>query len=285
MASIALLVNEESGSGQAGDVEAMLERAGATVECFDVHECERAAGSGADRIVVAGGDGSIGYAAAAASAAGIPIGVIATGTANDFAAGLGLPADLDTACALAANGTELKSLELARVGDRPFVNIASVGLSPAAAEHAHGLKGRLGALAYPIGAIRAGLRAQPVRCRVRCDDSRVHQGEAWQVSIASVGAFGGGASLEADATDGRLDLVVIAGGSRIALIKHAYGMRIGTVEGQKGVLDRRCRTVELQLDGNESLNVDGELIEAGELGSDGSINFRVEHEAFDLIVG
>jgi diacylglycerol kinase family enzyme len=213
------------------------------------------------------------------------MGVIATGTANDFAAGLELPSDLEAACRLAATGTELRSLELARVGGRPFVNIASVGLSPAAAEHAHGLKGRLGALAYPVGAIRAGLRATPVRCRVRCDDSRVHQGEAWQVSVASVGAFGGGASIEADATDGKLDLVVIEGSGRARLIKHAYGMRLGAVEGQRGVLNRRCRTVELQLDGDESLNVDGELIEAAELTDDGSIHFRVEHEAFDLIVG
>jgi len=285
MASIALLVNRKSGSGRAEEVEELLEQAGAVVECFDVHECEEAASSGAARMAVAGGDGSIGYAAAAASAAGIPIGVIATGTANDFAAGLGLPTDLEAACRLAATGSELRSLELARVGGRPFVNIASVGLSPAAAEHAHGLKGRIGALAYPVGAVRAGLRATPVRCQVGCDDSPVHQGEAWQVSVASVGAFGGGASLEADATDGKLDLVVIEGSGRARLIKHAYGMRLGAVEGQRGVLNRRCRTVELQLNGNESLNVDGELIGAAELADDGSIHFRVEHEAFDLVVG
>jgi diacylglycerol kinase family enzyme len=285
MPSIALLVNRESGAGRADEVEDLLAGEGAEVRCFDVHECEAAAGSGADRIVVAGGDGSIGFAAAAASAAGVPIAVIAAGTANDFAAGLGLPDDLAEASRLAVRGTSVQSLELARVGDRPFVNIASVGLSPTAAEHAHGLKGRLGALAYPLGAIRAGFGASPIRCRVACDGGEMHDGQAWQVSVGSVGAFGGGASIEADATDGKLDLVVIDGSSRIKLIKHAYGMRIGSVEGQKGVLDRRCNTVELRLDGNESLNVDGELIPASELAKDGSIHFEVEAEAFDLVVG
>ena len=236
-------------------------------------------------MVVAGGDGSIGFAAAAAAAAQVPIAVIAAGTANDFAAGLGLPDDLGEASRLAARGTELRSLELARVGGRPFVNIASVGLSPTAAEHAHGLKGRLGALAYPLGAIRAGFGATPVRCRVSCDGGEVHDGEAWQVSVASVGAFGGGASVEADATDGKLDLVVIEGSNRLRLAKHAYGMRIGSVEGQAGVLDRRCDTVELELDGDETLNVDGELIGADELAEAGTIRFEVEHRAFDLVVG
>lgn len=285
MRSLALLVNAKSGQGEAHQVEELLEGAGASVECFDVREPERAAGSGAERLVVAGGDGSIGLAAEAASAAGIPIAVVATGTANDFAAGIGLPTELEEACRLAAAGEKRRTLELAYVSARPFVNVASIGLSPTAAEHAHGLKGRLGALAYPLGALKAGITAHPIRCRVLCDGKLTHDGKAWQVSVANTGAFGGGAELEADASDGRLDLVVIEGGNRVHLAKHAYGMRIGSVEGQAGVIDVRCSTVELTLAGDECLNVDGELVEAGELTSAGAIGFRVEPDAFDLIVG
>ena len=285
MRSLALLVNTKSGQGEAERVEELLGEAGASVECFDVREPDAAADSGAERLVVAGGDGSIGPAAAAASRAGIPIAVVATGTANDFAAGISIPSELEEACRLAALGEERRKLELAYVDERPFVNVASLGLAPHAAEHADGLKGRLGSLAYPIGAVKAGLTAHPLRCHVVCDGELVHEGEAWQVSVASTGAFGGGAELEADATDGQLDLVVIEGSNRIHLIKHAYGMRIGSVEGQTGVIDLRCSTVELRLDGGGCLNVDGEIVEAAELIAEGAIRFRVEHEAFELIVG
>ncbi len=247
MPTIALLINRESGDGSAERVEGLLAAAGGDVTSFDVRECDEAAGSGAERLVVAGGDGSLGFAAAAAGRAGIPIAVVPTGTANDFAAHVGLPAELEDACRLAATGVETRAFELGHAGERPFVNIASVGLAPAAAEHADGLKGRLGALAYPVGAIRAGLLAQPVECRVTCDGGALHDGEAWQVSVASVGAFGGGASVDADATDGRLDVIVIEGSNRLRLAKHAWGLRIGSVEGQSGVLDRRCARVELEV--------------------------------------
>ena len=285
MRSIALVVNQESGDGRAGEVELLLRDAGAEVEAFAVDDPEGAATSGAERVVVAGGDGSIGPAAAAAAAAGLPLAVIAAGTANDFAAVMGLPPDLEAACRLAVRGEEQRELELGRAGGRPFVNVASVGLSPEAAEQADGLKDRLGALAYPAGAVRAGAQADPVGCRVECDGAILHEGDAWQVSIACTGAFGGGASLTTDAADGLLDVVVIEGGSRARLVKHAYGLRVGSVEGQKGVLDSRCSAVRLRLPEGECLNIDGEIVEAAELIAGGAIDFTVDPDRFGLVVG
>lgn len=285
MPSLALLANTDSGDGGADQVEGLLRDAGAEVETFALEDRDRAAGGGPERLVVAGGDGSIACVAASAAAAGLPLAVIATGTANDFAAGLELPAELSEACDLAVNGTRRRPMELAWAGNHPFVNVASVGLSPTAAEHAHDLKGRLGALAYPVGAIKAGLEAHPVRCRVSCDESLRHDGKAWQVSVAATGAFGGGASLEANSSDGKLDLVVIEDGGRLRLIRHAYGLRVGSIEGQPGVIDERCSTVELRLDSGTSLNIDGELIEVRALAADGVIAFRAERDAFEVIVG
>ncbi len=285
MRSIALLANPGSGAGRAEDAAELLREAGARVELFEIGDAERAAASGAERIAVAGGDGSVGTAAAAAAHAGLPIAVIAVGTANDFAAALELPTDIGEACRLAATGERRRRLELGRAGSRPFVNVASIGLSPAAADEAHGLKDRMGALAYPVGAVKAGVTAEPVGCEVACDGGTLYDGEAWQVSIACTGAFGGGASVEADATDGKLDVVVIDGGSRARLVKHAYGLRVGTVEGQKGVLDARCAAVTVRLAADECLNVDGEVVEASELGDGGMIEFRVDAAPFELIVG
>ena len=282
MTRIALIANPKSGSGEAGRVAALLAEAGAEVDELAL-EAPGDIGAGTERIAVAGGDGSIGEAAALAAATGIPLAVIPTGTANDFATHFGLPDELGAACRLAAGGTETRSVELPHVCGRPFVNVAGAGLPPAAAAQAGGLKEDLGVLAYPAGAIGAGLKSEPIRCTVTVDGDRLFAGEAWQVSIAGSGAFGGGAGFQTDSTDGMLDAIVIEGSSRARLVKHALGLRLGDVERQRGVVTARGRTIGLDLDPEEGLNVDGELVEVIALDDGGRLRFETGGERFELI--
>ncbi len=278
---IALLANPDSGSGEAGEVERLLRAHDHNVTRFDLDDADDVVAANPDRVVVAGGDGSVGCAAAAAARAGVPLGVVAVGTANDFARALELPRTLTDAIELAAAGTRTRRLDLGRVGDRPFVNAASAGLSPVAAEKAHGLKRALGPFAYTVGALRAGLFAKPVHCTVTVDGKRCFEGDAWQVIVGLTGAFGGGAEVDADPSDGRLDVVAIEAGSRIKLVARGYGLRAGRVEEQKGVFTASGHTIAVdQLNGGGAgFNVDGELI------SDAHLEFTVEPDAFELVVG
>ena len=277
--TVALIANTESGSGEAGEVAERLRAHGAAVKSFGAGEAAAAARSGTDRIVVAGGDGSIGGAAAAAAVADRPLAVIPTGTANDFARALDLPDDLEEACRLAMEGTETVRLDLGRFDGRPFVNVVSAGLSPAAASEAEGLKKALGPLAYSLGALRAGLTAQPLECEVHGDGEELFSGRAWQVSVACTGAFGGGASLDTDAQNRRLDVVVVPSGSRLALVRRAFGMRRGTLRRQEPVGDHLAREVTLEVPKRTRFNVDGE-VERG-----GPAELTVEPAAFELVVG
>jgi diacylglycerol kinase (ATP) len=276
---LALLTNPESGRGDAREAERLLREHGAEVRSFGLDEQDDAVAWRPERIVVAGGDGSLGLAAETAARAGVPLAVVPVGTANDFARALELPDDPAEACRLAVEGGETRRLELGRMGQRPFVNAASVGLSPVAAGKAHGLKRILGPFAYSVGALRAGLGAEPVVCRVSCDDELLFDGPAWQATVAVTGAFGGGSAVEADPQDGELDVVVIEASSRARLVVRAYGLRAGRVESQRGVHSGRGRTVEVRTDGQTGFNVDGERVEA-----DGA-SFRVERGAFALVHG
>jgi diacylglycerol kinase family enzyme len=284
MPTLALLANPESGAGGSERVAELLAADGAVVGTFAISDWRDAASAGADRIVVAGGDGSLGCAAEAAARAGVPLAVVPTGTANDFARRRDLPSDLGEACALAAGGSRTIPLELAHAGSRSFLNVASAGLSPTAAEEAEDLKDRLGALAYPAGAAKAGATAEPVAIAIRCDGDLLYAGDAWQVSVASSGAFGGGAELVADQMDGLLDVVVIEGSGRARLLKRALGMTTRSLEGQDGVRTARCRSTELRIDGDETLNVDGEVVPAAELAEGGIVRFTVRAAAFELVV-
>ena len=164
---IALVVNEASGGGtDPAPLERAMREHGAEVETFgcETEDLERIPGTGPDRVVVAGGDGTVGAVAELAGRLGVPLGVIPAGTANDFVRANGLPLDPVEAAVLAASGQELRSLELGRLGDgRPFVNVASAGLASVAARRAAPLKPRLGPLAYGVGAVRAAATASPLR--------------------------------------------------------------------------------------------------------------------------
>src|SRR3954469_10456129 len=164
---VALVTNAASGGGtDGGRVAALLRAAGATVSVhpFAPEDGEAAVERAADdevasepeRLAVAGGDGSIGPVAVAAAAADLPLAVLPTGTANDFARAVDLPLDLEAACAIAARAAGERVIDVLRAGDRPFLNAASVGLSVIAAHRARPFKRRLGPLAYAVGALPAG---------------------------------------------------------------------------------------------------------------------------------
>jgi diacylglycerol kinase (ATP) len=260
-----------------------MREAGADVEVFgcEPDELEAIAAARPDRIAVAGGDGTIGPAAELAGRLDVPLAVIATGTANDFARATGLPDEPLEAARLAAAGTETRRLELGRLADeRPFVNAASAGLAAKAARHASPFKRVLGPLAYAVGALRAAATESPMRCMIRIDGEPAFEGGAWQVIVSATGAFGGGSEIgPADAADGVLDVTILPAGSRLALARRAWGLRRGTVEQQRPVEHHRGKVVEAELPRDAELNVDGEIRDGG------LQRATVERAAYALVVG
>jgi len=279
--TVALVANERSGAGNPAMCVERLKSFGSEVRRFDIDELDEAVACGADRVVLAGGDGSIAPVAAAAGAAGIPLAVVPAGTANDFARRLGLPDGVTAACRLAVHGKRLRSLELGWMNDeRPFVNVASAGLPVPAADHARSWKDRLGPLAYAAGAVSAGLSAKPLTCLVECDGRELLAGEAWQVTVAAPGAFGAGAAVqEADPSEGALDVIAVEKGPRLGLIGLAYRLRSGTVSHHPRAFHVHCDHVEVQVPDGSRFNVDGELVTAGDA------RFRAVKGAFRLVVG
>jgi diacylglycerol kinase family enzyme len=278
---VALVANERSGASNPALCAERLSAFGAEVTRFGLEELDAAVASSPDRIVVAGGDGSIAPVAAAAGRAGIPLGVVPAGTANDFARRLGLPDGLSAACRLAVLGKRMRALELGWMnGERPFVNVASAGLPAPAARRARSWKERFGPLAYGLGAVAAGLRAHPLTCLVRCDGRELLAGEAWQVTVAASGAFGAGAVVEeADPGDGALEVVAIEAGPRLGLVSLAYRLRTGKVTNHPRAFHLRCTGAEVEVPDGTDFNVDGEVVKAG------GARFSAEKAAFRLVVG
>jgi len=83
----------------------------------------------ADTIVAGGGDGTISTVANEVAKAGKILGVLPLGTLNNFSKDLGIPQTLPEAVRTIASG-EVKTIDLAEVNGRIFINNSSIGLYP-----------------------------------------------------------------------------------------------------------------------------------------------------------
>jgi len=119
------------GSGNAGKARDALASTGR----FDIREVEpdilegeirQAVEGGATRILVAGGDGTIGIGASVVAGTAVELAVLPAGTLNHFAKDMEIPVDLPEAAATAA-GTSMSLSDVAYVGDKLFLNTSSIG--------------------------------------------------------------------------------------------------------------------------------------------------------------
>lgn len=246
---LAIILNSRSGG--VDDPEALVDTFRRHADAVTVHapdEPEAAAATSPDRLVVVGGDGTIGGAFAAAAAADLPLAVLPAGTANDFARALGLPLELDAAAALACDPQAgVRPIWGGTIAGRPFVNVASVGLAVDAAERAEALKPRLGPLAYAAGAAHAGVVGRTVDASIAIDGRDEEQGAVFQLLVGASGRFGGGSGLgEAAPDDPQLVAAWVPGGSRLELPLRAVGLRRRTIERQTGVAWWRGSRIEIR---------------------------------------
>ncbi len=146
-------------AGNAESARAALRAAGG----FDVREVppetladrvKAAVAEGATRILVAGGDGSIGSAASVLSGTQTELAILPCGTLNHLAKDLSLPLDLEDAARVALNGTTVP-VDAAVVNDRLFLNTSSVGAYVSFVRMRERLEKRLG---YKLASLIAGIR-------------------------------------------------------------------------------------------------------------------------------
>jgi diacylglycerol kinase family enzyme len=169
--AIPAFVNSEAGTADDACDALARER------CFQVERIaptelasrvRQALASGARRILIAGGDGSIATAARELRGSSCELAILPAGTLNHFAQDLGLPTDLAEA-ARVATGTVTRCIDVAEVNGRLFLNTSSVGVYVTFVRTRERLEPRLGYwLASAVAALRilARLRAFRVTLEV-----------------------------------------------------------------------------------------------------------------------
>ena len=173
----------------------------------DLSPCILAHRHDVDCVIVAGGDGTINAAGKGLVETGLPLGLLPTGTANDFARSVGVPVDLDAAARIIVEGITHR-FDVGDVNGHSFFNVASVGL---AADLAKSLtrddKRRFGRFSYAMSAARLLSRATPFHATLLLGQERVMV-RTLQIAVGNGRYYGGGNVIARDARidDGHLDL-------------------------------------------------------------------------------
>ncbi|WP_043423037.1 diacylglycerol/lipid kinase family protein [Arthrobacter sp. 9MFCol3.1] len=279
---IAVAVNPRASFGRARhagkDAAAHFRAAGAEVLllCEDSYAglaqaVEDALESGADALVVVGGDGMVHLGLNAIAGAGrrVPLGIIPTGTGNDTARALGLPLhNLTAACeraleSLADGGRMIDAGRITAGGSsRLFAGVVSAGFDAAVNERANDWRWPRGKFRYQLAMLRELASFRAIDYTVTADGERWQQG-AMLISVANGQSIGGGMRIvpEAVLDDGYLDLFIVSRLSRTGLLAVFPKVFAGKHVDHPAVQLRRVRTVELSAS-NIVAYADGERIGA-----------------------
>ncbi len=233
---------------------ALTERAG--------HARELASGSvarGARTVIVWGGDGTVNEAAAPLIGTETALGLVPAGSGNGLAAALGIPRDPLAAIALALDAPA-RRIDVGMLNDRPFFNVAGIGLDAHIARLFNEAKGTVrGRWPYVSLGFTECCRYRAQEYVVRLDDD-VRTTRALLVVFANGREFGMGARIapRAQLDDGLLDATVIEERSTLARFWHARHLAFGTIGRAPRVTVRPVRTASLERAGAIEYHVDGE---------------------------
>ena len=275
---IPLFVNPVAGRGRARHLAAsicrLLDDNGVAHELIhstvagDI-ECKvfAAAAAGVDRIIVAGGDGSIHEAinGILRTATSTALGLIPVGTGNDFAKACSIPLHWEDATRLLADRIHAdaprRHIDVGRMNDRFFANGAGIGFDAKINNIARGNSLPIGDLVYLIAVLQGiwdGVITPKVRMRY---DKTDYNGAVTLVEVCNGASVGGMFQIApmAKNDDGFLDLVFVQPVSRLRILALLPRLVMGSHINAPEVTCARVNSISLMAEGPVPSHLDGEI--------------------------
>jgi len=225
-----------------------------------IRATEALLGLGVDRLIICGGDGTLGTVAPRAARRGVLLGVIPLGTANDFARTLGIPSQPGPAAEVIAAGN-VRRVDLGRANDAYFLNVASVGMSVSALGRlSDQTKRRFGMLAYLFAGARVFAGHSHFRLRVTNGPDSIET-SAHQLVIGNGRFYGGGVLVAGRSTleDGLLQAYALGTRGRWQLLRTVALLRLGIPVDRPGDHFLETASVLVETIPRLDVNCDGEI--------------------------
>jgi diacylglycerol kinase (ATP) len=220
----------------------------------------RGAKEGFQKIVAAGGDGTINEVVNGLAGTNATLGLLPIGTMNVFATELGLPVHDLELCWNIIKADNTRAVDLPKANQKFFVQLAGVGLdAQVVKETSAQLKRNFGPLSYLISAAQIAAR-QPPRLFIHSEDAPIKEGSF--VLIGNGRLYGGPFPFfkQAVIDDGKLDVIVFKSLGYLEIIKYLQDVvfsseiRVPEIE--------YFQTARLRVESEQSVPVelDGELV-------------------------
>ncbi|MGE5628688.1 MAG: YegS/Rv2252/BmrU family lipid kinase [Solirubrobacterales bacterium] len=230
---------------------------------FDVDICDalKHLDSNYKYILVAGGDGTVDTVVNKMKEMNIdlPIAILPVGTANDFAKFIGMPEDVEHACEQILK-SEITNLDVGRMNDKYFVNVASTGLFTDVSQKTDiNLKNTIGKLAYYVKGLEQIPNFRKLKIKVTSENA-VYNGDMYLMLIFN-GQTAGSLKFayKAEMDDGLLDVIIIKAVMFVDIIALLLNMIKGEhLENENSIVYFKASKIDIECDEDIVTDIDGE---------------------------
>ena len=232
-------------------------------------------------ILIAGGDGTINYVVNMLKNNNIdvPVAVLPTGTANDFARLLHVPPDIPTACKRILAG-EIRAIDLGRVNGRYFVNVFSSGLFTDVSQRTPtSMKNTFGKLAYYVSGLGELPNFRKMQIGVKVGGKAVYNGSALMFFVFN-GKTAGNLQIadHSDVSDGLLDMLIVRGENIVETIRTAATLVRRPVKNYpKDIICLSANDIRIESLHSEATDMDGQP------GPEFPLHITCEHHALRVL--
>ncbi|EIJ40820.1 conserved protein of unknown function BmrU [Galbibacter orientalis DSM 19592] len=160
------------------------------------------------RVLVAGGDGTIKLCVEALQKFDIPLGIIPAGSANGLAVDLGIPTDLNNAIDLALN-KNAKPMDILKINGETAIHISDIGINASLVKNydKSNIRGKLG---YALQSIPTLIDfKETFRFKIVANGT-IKEGHAMMIAIANSQKYGNGAVInpKGKLDDGKFEVLI-----------------------------------------------------------------------------
>jgi diacylglycerol kinase (ATP) len=215
---------------------------------------------GFEKIIAAGGDGTIHEVVNGLANSTATLGLLPIGTVNVFAMELGLPSNNLDLCWDIIQGDHTRLVDLPSANEKYFVQLAGVGLdAQVVKETSARLKRNFGPLSYLISAAQVASR-RPPRLFIESKDTSVEEGSF--VLVGNGRRYGGPFPFfkQAVIDDGLLDVVVFKQLGYLEIIKYLQDVFFSSEIRLPEVEYFQTRALRVTSEQHVPVELDGELV-------------------------
>jgi YegS/Rv2252/BmrU family lipid kinase len=215
--------------------------------------------SGADLVIVWGGDGTVNEVGAELVGSSTALGLVPAGSGNGLAGGLGIPRSPASSIATAL-GTKTMAVDVGMLDDRPFFNVAGIGFDAHIARLFNERpRGRRGKLPYVVIGVREGCRYKGKEYSLTLD-GRSHVSRALLIAFANGREYGMGMQIAPGARldDGLLEACIVEERPVLARFRDARHLALGSVDRAPKMVIQPIRQATVASEGDIEYHLDGE---------------------------